>query len=326
MPAFSSSRAVPPVEMISIAQVGEAAGELTDAGLVGDRQKRSGNLDLAGGDGRRRRHGLGALVHVTRDSSEIAHLRAAADDHPPGVLRIGPHGSVGDEADRLGQQFMLDRVQPIEHVGGIGRLRELDRALENDGAAVDPVINEVDGDAEHLDPVVDPLLNGGEARERRQQGRVDVDDALWEPGQKPGTEQLHVAGEDDEFDAPLDEPLGDRGVPGGAAGVGIDREDRCRHPGGGRPFEGARAGFVRGDSDDRDPVPPVHAIEQRLEVRARSGGEDADVHVSIGAGARSFGNRPPLEVSVPAPRSSSIRPSTSPDRRWANEPYSGSSS
>ena len=47
-------------------QVGQATGELDDAGLVGDRQQRAGDLYLARGDRRLARHCLGALLHPGR--------------------------------------------------------------------------------------------------------------------------------------------------------------------------------------------------------------------------------------------------------------------
>ena len=41
------------------------------------------------------------------------------------------------------------------------RLLELDRALQDHRAGVDPAVDEVDGDAEHLDAVVERLLDRG---------------------------------------------------------------------------------------------------------------------------------------------------------------------
>ena len=67
-------------------------------------------------------------------------------------------------------------------------VRQLDRALEDDRPGVDALVDEVDGDAEHLHAVVERLLDRADARERRQQRRVDVDHALREA--RPGTPAL----------------------------------------------------------------------------------------------------------------------------------------
>ena len=244
------------------------------------------------------------------------------------MVRIEPNGAPRDQPDRLREELVLDGVQALEHGVGVGRVRDFDRPLKDDRAGIDPVVNEVDGDAEHLDAVVDRLLDGGEPGKRGQQRRVDVDDPLGEARDEVGAEQLHVAGEHDELDSPLDEPVGDRAVTRRPSAVPIvgDRE----HPRRDARRRGSRQGIgvrlVGGNRDDRDPVPPVDLVEQRLEVRARPGREDADVHVSAGCEARSFGKRPPLEARVPAASISSTRPSTSSARRWAKDPYSGSSS
>ena len=51
-----------------------------------------------------------------------------------------------------------------------------------------------------LDAVVDRLLDGADAGERRQERRVHVDDPLREAGEERRVEELHVAGEHDELD------------------------------------------------------------------------------------------------------------------------------
>src|SRR5215212_4415777 len=69
----------------------------------------------------------------------------------------------------------------------------------------------------------------------------------------------------------------------------------------------------------------VDAVEQRLEVRALAGGEDADPHHAA-APSRSLGYAPPVETRRPSSSSSSTRASTWSARRWANVPYAGSPS
>ena len=79
---------------------------------------------------------------------------------------------------------MLERAQRVAHLAGVGRRRQVERALEDDRAGVDALVDEVDGHAEHLDAVGERLLDRADARERRQQRRVHVDDALGEAGEE----------------------------------------------------------------------------------------------------------------------------------------------
>ena len=99
-----------------------------------------------------------------------------------------------------------------------------------------------------------------------------------------GVEQLHVAGEDDELDAGACEPVGHRGVARVAVGVLGDREDAAGHARRGGALERAGAGLVRADGDDLDAVAPVDAVEDRLQVRALAGREDADPHAASSTG------------------------------------------
>ena len=62
-----------------------------------------------------------------------------------------------------------------------------------------------------------------------------------------------------------------------------------------RPLERPRAGLVGGHGHDLDALSTMNAIQERLQVGAFAGGQDGDVHA-----ARSFGNLPPVERSVPA--------------------------
>ena len=103
-----------------------------------------------------------------------------------------------DQAHRLGQQVVLQWAQRVAYGRRVGRLWELQRALEDDRSGVHALVDEVHGDAEHLHAVGERLLDRGEARKGGQQRRVDVDHALRELPQERGREELHVAGEHDE--------------------------------------------------------------------------------------------------------------------------------
>ena len=101
------------------------------------------------------------------------------------------------------------------------------------------------------------------------------------------------------------QPIGHRPVPGRAVDVVVEREQLGGDVRGLRSLQCLGARLVGGDGDDLDAVPAVGPIEQRLEVGARAGGEDRDPHAAGRAEVprRSFGKRPPVERSLPAPSS-----------------------
>ena len=113
------------------------------------------------------------------------------------------------------------------------------RALEDDRARVDALVDEVDRDPGDPDPVVERLADRVEARERGQQRRVDVDHPVRRTGAtKPAREQLHVAGEHDQVDLAARRAsrrsrasrASRSGMLGGGEGGGLD-------PGRARPLE-----------------------------------------------------------------------------------------
>jgi len=68
---------------------------------------------------------------------------------------------------------------------------------------VDLLVHQVDGDAGDLRAPRDGVTGGVRAGERRQQRRVDVQDALRERTDDLGPQDAHVAREQDVFDALL---------------------------------------------------------------------------------------------------------------------------
>ena len=135
------------------AELGQAAREVDDAALVGDRQQRAADPDLAGLRHRRRapysgrtRRGAGR-----RDRRDGAARRSAA------TRRSSSSCSSGRSASRTAAR-----------VGGV---RQLDRALGDDRPGVDALVDEVHGDAEDLHAVLERLLDRADARERRAAAR-----------------------------------------------------------------------------------------------------------------------------------------------------------
>ena len=91
------------------------------------------------------------------------------------------------------------RGSPSRAARGRESYGTVDRALQDDRPGVDALVDEVDGDPGDLDAVLERLPDRVEARERRQQRRVDVDDPVRGSARtNSGDEQLHVAGEHDE--------------------------------------------------------------------------------------------------------------------------------
>ena len=174
---------------------------------------------------------------------------------------------------------MLDRLQAGVDRAGIARVGQLDRALEDDRARVDPFIDEVDRHAEDLDPVLDGLLDRPHAGEGGQQRGVDVDDPVGEARHEARVEDRHVAGEHDELDPLLDQPVAHGGIARGPRAELRAQEDPRPHARGVGTLERARRALVAGNGDDLD-LATVNAVQQRLEVRALARREDADPHAA----------------------------------------------
>src|SRR6185312_15775246 len=101
-------------------------------------------------------------------------------------------------AYRLRVELVLDRMERVFELLPVARRRHRDLALEDRRPGVDPLVDEVDGDAGDVDARLERLADRVEPGEGRQQGGVDVDDAVAEAADEGGAEQLHVAGESDE--------------------------------------------------------------------------------------------------------------------------------
>src|SRR5215218_2232186 len=125
-PSSASSRAVPPVEISSTPR---SASPRANSAIP--------RLSDTDSSARRTRTSPGCVIR--------AHLTAAAfDDDLP----------ARDRDDGLAQEVVLERPQRLAHLGGAARARQLERALGDDRARVDPLVDEVDRDAEDLHAVL----------------------------------------------------------------------------------------------------------------------------------------------------------------------------
>ena len=125
--------------------------------------------------------------------------------------------------------------------------------------------------------------------EGRQQGGVDVDDAVAEAGDEGRAEQLHVAGEDDQVGAARLDPVAHRRVARRAG-------RRTRRAGktavstpAARARSSARApGLSEPTPTTSIPSRPCSRVEDRLQVGAAAGGEDDDAESLTRASLRSL--------------------------------------
>jgi nitronate monooxygenase len=160
--------------------------------------------------------------------------------------------------------------------GAVAIGRDGNLALHDCRTGIDPLVDEVDGDPGHLDPRRERLPDRVEAGEGGQQRRVDIDDATPEAGDELRAEQLHVAGERDKVGAERLDPVADRVIARRPVGVLVTWEDRSLDPGRPRPLQRPRRRLVRADPDHLDPLTTVQPVEDRLQVRPRSRGQDDD--------------------------------------------------
>ena len=143
--------------------------------------------------------------------------------------------------------------------------------LNNDWTVVEFVVDQMHGAARHLDPVVRGLLLGVQARKRRQEGRVNVEDAIGKIIDKEVRQESHVAGETDPLGTRLDQLFNDRSIMRFAVGVVLVgnylRFDAVLS----RPLDTGRISTIRDDHRHRG--------------RHRSGFAGADDGPHVGAAA-----------------------------------------
>ena len=162
-----------------------------------------------------------------------------------------------------------------ENFGGVV-VEDGDGALEDDGAVVDLLVDEVDGAAGDFGPGGERLGLGVEARKGGQKRWVDVEDAVAEGGDERRGDDAHIAGEADEADLLLMKAGEDFGVVlGASAADGRDAKGRqAKRAGRG---EAVRVGEVGDDAGDlgRGEAMQADGLGDGEEVGAAAGKEDA---------------------------------------------------
>src|SRR3954454_24028717 len=201
-PAPSSSRAVPPVETISIPSSARPRAKSTSPRL-------SDTVSSA-----RRTCTPPGSVTSSALSSVVA-IRHLLHDHLARRVGVYPHGTGREQPHGTRQQPVLDLVNSILDSGDVPRIRiNRESLLHDDRAGVDALVDEMHRPPHLLDAVVECLLDRPHAREGREERRVHVDDAAREAPDERLAQQLHEAREHDELRAALLEPVAERLVAG----------------------------------------------------------------------------------------------------------------
>src|SRR4051794_26783521 len=315
-PAPSSSRAVPPVDTISIPSSASPRANSTSPRL-------SDTVSSA----RRIRTSPGSTT--SRASESVVAMRShLLNDHVPRRLGIDPHGPGRKQPHRARQQPVLDLVDAFLDGGDVPRIRRInrERLLQDDRPRVDPLVDEVHAHPRLLHAVLDRLLDRTHARERWEERRVHVDDPPGEAADERRAEQLQEAGEHERVDTALLEPVAERLVARRPVGIRARLEHARLDPDRLRPLEPARRRSVRPDRHHLYAVAAVRLVEDRLEVRALARDEYgyAQAHAATGAGGASrTGYGPPVVWRRFSSISSSIRARMSARRMFAEVPYAG---
>src|SRR5271165_2487500 len=159
-------------------------------------------------------------------------------------------------------------VVGVEHRHG---LRQDDRSVVEVGN------HEVHGTARHLHAVVERLLLRVKSRKRRQQRRVDVQDAIGKLLYEPRRQQSHIASKADEIDFVVFQ-CGDDQTVVLLARYAFRRDDQRLQP---APPRRLDAGSVRlvgdDDSDDGVELARRNVVGDGLKVRPAPGKQDAKV-------------------------------------------------
>ena len=164
----------------------------------------------------------------------------------------------------VAEELVLDRTQAIRYLVRIDCIGKFHGPLQDHRSAVDSLVDEVHRYPEHLDAVVDRLLDGTDPGESGQERRVDVDHAIWELPQELGAQQLHVAREHDQLGAARGQPLRYRSIAILARLIVLARKALGRDSGRPRPTERGRLSLVGRHGHDRDPIPTLQIVEQSV--------------------------------------------------------------
>src|SRR3954447_6874593 len=147
MPWSRSSRAVPPVETISTPRSASPRAKST-----------SPRLSETVSSARRTCTSPGRVTAALPPL--VVAMAFLLEENAPSAGGIELHAAAREAPDDLGQEAMLDLMDPFLHGGDVARIAlEGEGLLHDDGARVDDLVHEVNGGAGDLHPVLEGLLD-----------------------------------------------------------------------------------------------------------------------------------------------------------------------
>ena len=245
-PASRRARAVPPVETSSKPRATSPRPSVDQPRLVRDRQQRAP---------RGRDRGVGP-AEILRD---------------PTAVRLDREGAGEEPGDDLRQKPVLHGPDPVVERRGVVAGQDRHGLLGDDRAAVEGRVDQVDGAAGDPHARGESVLDRVRARERRQEGRVRVDDPAVERGQDGRPDDPHVAGEDDRVDPHRGEGRRERLVVAAGDERGLDPLLR-------RPRQRRAVSIGEDEADLATQLAPARRSRERPQVGART--RDADRHAA----------------------------------------------
>lgn len=187
------------------------------------------------------------------------------------ILTTGHHAqSLGVGEVLLVQDSLCQRVRVVP-------LEDRDGSLHDDGAVIEFVIDEMHCAAGDPDPISEGLFLRLETWKSRQQRRMNVNDAVWESGDKAGREEAHVPGQADQIHMMLFEAAENIGVVcfSRAPLGGVERRGQPEFLGRGQAGGAGDVGDDDGNLHTGQAAGP-DGIRDGQEVRAAAGEEDAE--------------------------------------------------
>src|SRR5437867_10070544 len=206
---FSASRITPPC-LVPDPMIGARSSPAFSAAAprrsIFSRGLRAGGISTIRGqfDGRGEIAGsaIGLLLRDPRSGktrkkapSLLARRAVDRDEHPPADH---PQASLEEKLHGLRVGPMLLLEDPLRERLYRVFIEQWNAALEDDRTMIDPFVHEVDRAAGEADAVIESLFLGVEAREGRQQGRVDVHHPTAPLSHEPRSEDPLVTRQADE--------------------------------------------------------------------------------------------------------------------------------
>ncbi len=154
------------------------------------------------------------------------------------------------------------------------------RSLPNNWTAVQLAGDEMHGGAAHLDPVLEGLPLRLQARKRRQQRRMDVENGRGKRVEQDGTNQTHEPGKTHQPHVARAQRVDQRPIVVVAGREVVVRQTERVDSRLARAREAGRVRSVRNhDSYPRVQAPASDCVDNRLQVAAAAGDENAEIAV-----------------------------------------------